>query len=88
MKRVSDDDAHRFLIDKFSMDRWEAGTGRAKTLRSTSKSGFDDRLSFTVGGLEKEIKEIRRRVLLSRQLDKKMMETLGISHVKGLLLYG
>ena len=32
--------------------------------------------------------EIRRRVLLSRQLDQSTMSALGISHVKGVLLYG
>jgi len=34
------------------------------------------------------LEEIRRRVLLSRQLDQKTMAALGISHVKGVLLYG
>jgi vesicle-fusing ATPase len=32
--------------------------------------------------------EIRRRILLSRQLDKKTLSDLGISHIKGVLLYG
>ena len=32
--------------------------------------------------------EIRRRVLLSRKIDKKVLSSLGISHIKGLLLYG
>ena len=32
--------------------------------------------------------EIRRRVLLSRKIDKKVLASLGISHIKGLLLYG
>ena len=62
--------------------------GREESLAKTNKRGFDDRLSQMVGGLDIEIKEIRRRILLSRQLDQKTMDSLGIMHVKGVLLYG
>ena len=82
---TSFEDTYDFLIDRFAL--W-GEKGREETLANVNKIGFDDRLAHMVGGLDEEIKEIRRRVLLSRQLDQKTMDSLGIMHVKGVLLYG
>ena len=41
-----------------------------------------------VGGLASELATIRRRVLLSRQLDGSRAQALGLGHVRGVLLHG
>eukprot|EP01147_Barroeca_monosierra_P007595 gene7595-9865_t len=41
-----------------------------------------------VGGLNKEIGDIYRRVFQSRMLPKETVTALGIKHIKGILLYG
>ncbi len=82
---TSFEDAYDFLMDRFAI--W-GDKGRKESLANANKVGFDDRLAQMVGGLDVEIKEIRRRILLSRQLDQKTMDSLGIMHVKGVLLYG
>lgn len=41
-----------------------------------------------IGGLNNEFNEIHRSVFLSRCLPPKQAEALGITHVKGLILYG
>ncbi|EGD79382.1 hypothetical protein PTSG_09792 [Salpingoeca rosetta] len=41
-----------------------------------------------VGGLNKEISEIYRRVFQSRALPSNIVSALGIKHIKGILLYG
>jgi vesicle-fusing ATPase len=45
-------------------------------------------LDSKIGGLNDELKTIVRRVLLSRQVEPKVLKSLGLSHVRGLLLYG
>jgi vesicle-fusing ATPase len=46
------------------------------------------KLSSSIGGLDNQLKEIVRRLLLSRQLPSDLMYALGLTHVTGLLLYG
>lgn len=41
-----------------------------------------------VGGLDNQFADIFRRAFLSRALPKKVLDGLGIKHVKGMLLYG
>lgn len=41
-----------------------------------------------VGGLDREITELYRRVFQSRLLDAQLLSDLGIEHVRGVLLYG
>ena len=41
-----------------------------------------------MGGLSTELSEIVRRVLSSRQIAPGILRTLGINHVRGILLYG
>ena len=53
-----------------------------------SKASLLQGLGNSIGGLNEELRTIVRRVLLSRQIEPKMLKTLGLSHVKGLLLYG
>ena len=45
-------------------------------------------LRETVGGLGSELENLVRRVLASRRLDPETLATLGLSHVRGVLLYG
>ena len=45
-------------------------------------------IKSTVGGLGPEIDNLIRRVLISRQMDMETMSSLGLSHVRGVLLYG
>ena len=59
----------------------------AKTI-GKSKVGILEGIGRNIGGLNEELRAIVRRVLLSRQIEPQMMKTLGLSHVKGLLLYG
>ena len=53
-----------------------------------SKVSLLQGLGNSIGGLDEELRTIVRRVLLSRQIEPKMLKTLGLSHVRGLLLYG
>jgi hypothetical protein len=46
------------------------------------------KLNENVGGLDDVIKNLVRKVLLSRSLNSKTMRGLGVTHVKGFLLYG
>ncbi len=41
-----------------------------------------------VGGLDREIMDIFRRVFSSRRLPTRILNLYGLSHVKGLILYG
>lgn len=45
-------------------------------------------LSRNIGGLGKELDDVVRRLLLTRQLKKETLRAMGISHVKGVLFYG
>jgi vesicle-fusing ATPase len=45
-------------------------------------------LKARIGGLDEVLEEIVRRVLKSRSLPPKILSSLGISHTRGLLLWG
>ncbi len=47
-----------------------------------------NKLNTNIGGLSTELKEIIRRILLTRKLDSNMLDTIGLKHVRGLLLHG
>jgi vesicle-fusing ATPase len=52
---------------------------------------FGDDFSFEaygVGGLDEELQTIIRRAFMSRLLPPDMASSLGVSHVRGVLLYG
>jgi SpoVK/Ycf46/Vps4 family AAA+-type ATPase len=55
-----------------------------------AKNSYDiyDNMTQRIGGLSKEIKDIIRRVLLTRKLPPSTLSALGLSHVRGILLYG
>eukprot|EP00730_Choanoeca_flexa_P007178 TRINITY_DN12292_c0_g1_i24.p1 TRINITY_DN12292_c0_g1~~TRINITY_DN12292_c0_g1_i24.p1 ORF type:complete len:291 (+),score=58.22 TRINITY_DN12292_c0_g1_i24:873-1745(+) len=55
---------------------------------STLWAQFHSFEALGVGGLDKEVKEIYRRVFQSRSLPSADLAALGISHTKGILLYG
>jgi len=63
------------------------GQGPEKNEPVTSKEWIKD-LVTDVGGLEKELQDITRRVLASRTLPADVRDLMGIRHVRGLLLYG
>ena len=46
------------------------------------------KLTQRIGGLDEEINEIVRRLLASRRLPPSTLQSLGLSHVRGLLLWG
>jgi len=46
------------------------------------------KLNSNIGGLSDELKEIIRRILLTRKLDSNLLDTIGLRHVRGLLLHG
>ena len=45
-------------------------------------------LKAAVGGLGPEIEALVRRVLVSRAVDPAVLRSLGLDHVRGVLLYG
>ena len=55
---------------------------------NAEKYDIFERLRYRVGGLSTELSEIVRRVLSSRQIAPGILRTLGISHVRGILLHG
>eukprot|EP00052_Salpingoeca_macrocollata_P026788 m.250476 g.250476 ORF g.250476 m.250476 type:complete len:873 (+) comp22641_c1_seq2:58-2676(+) len=52
------------------------------------KASFRSFQELGVGGLDNEINEIYRRVFQSRSLPARIVQGLGITHTKGILLYG
>jgi hypothetical protein len=52
------------------------------------KEKFDQIVNYEVGGLKKEIEELYRRAFASRGAAPEVLAQLGVSHVKGILLYG
>lgn len=54
---------------------------------SLFKAGWDP-LNFGIGGLSREFELIFRRAFASRLLPATLVETLGIKHVRGVLLHG
>lgn len=46
------------------------------------------KLTQRIGGLDQEINEIVRRLLASRRLPPTTLQSLGLTHVRGMLLYG
>jgi SpoVK/Ycf46/Vps4 family AAA+-type ATPase len=57
-------------------------------IKNAEKYNVLGKISQRVGGLGNELGDIIRRVLASRQLTPKIMRSLGLSHVKGVLLHG
>ena len=47
-----------------------------------------DSLRLNVGGLDSELTSLVRRAFATRRLPAGTMASMGLSHVKGLLLYG
>ena len=56
--------------------------------KSTKYEDVKNKLSKKIGGLNTEIDDIVRRLLASRRLPPQTLQSLGLSHVRGLLLYG
>ena len=55
---------------------------------SNQRDVFQNVEQYGVGGLMAEIREIYRRVFQSRSLPRHIVDGLGVSHVKGVLLHG
>ena len=55
---------------------------------SNLRDVFQNIEQYGVGGLTAEIREIYRRVFQSRSLPRHIVDGLGVSHVKGVLLHG
>ena len=51
-------------------------------------SNVKDKLSLRIGGLSKQLDDVVRRLLASRRLPPATLQSLGLSHVRGLLLHG
>lgn len=49
---------------------------------------FDPVEELGVGGLDRQIKELFRRVFSSRAVPPSVLQGLGVGHVKGVMLYG
>lgn len=75
------------LLDKSLIQVVESDRSDQK---ATDRRKYDiyDSLSSSVGGLGSQINDIVRRILLTRRLDPQLVQSLGVGHVKGLLLYG
>uniref|UniRef100_A0A1X7VB22 Vesicle-fusing ATPase n=1 Tax=Amphimedon queenslandica TaxID=400682 RepID=A0A1X7VB22_AMPQE len=52
------------------------------------KDKFSRFVELGVGGLKKEIEELYRRAFASRDVSPDLLAQLGITHIKGILLYG
>eukprot|EP00045_Choanoeca_perplexa_P013864 m.159095 g.159095 ORF g.159095 m.159095 type:complete len:885 (+) comp16482_c0_seq1:174-2828(+) len=61
---------------------------KAVSFKADLKAQFDGFEALGVGGLDKEVKEIYRRVFQSRSLPQEDLQALGVSHTKGILLHG
>lgn len=55
---------------------------------NAEKYDIFERIRYRVGGLSTELGEIVRRVLSSRQIAPQILKTLGLTHVRGILLHG
>jgi len=62
--------------------------GQAMTTRSNLFKGGFDFNKFGIGGLDTEAEQVFRRAFASRLFPPSYLEKLGITHVKGILLYG
>jgi hypothetical protein len=62
------------------------GKGSVGPVAAATKLGSS--LSYAVGGLDAQLDEIVRRVLATRALPAHVRQALGVSHCRGLLLYG
>ena len=47
-----------------------------------------EKLSLKIGGLSEQLDDVLRRLLASRRLPPETLQSLGLSHVRGLLLHG
>ena len=94
---ANQESAHSFVNDTLSYE--QASTlliekPKVNELISAEVFSYDDigllNLTFNrnIGGLSSEISTLLRRVLLSRSLSPSLLTALGISPVKGVLLYG
>ncbi len=64
---------------------------RLRSTKLENKNIFDANFSvgtLGIGGLEKQLTDIFRRVFASRRLPYTLIERFGIKHIKGILLYG
>lgn len=70
--------------------RTESSLQANTTLLSKHRSKYDvvKTLSTKIGGLDKQLNEVSRRVLSTRKLAPEVLQVLGLSHVRGILLYG
>jgi len=59
-----------------------------KTTARNIINSFESFEDLGVGGLDKQIGELYRRVFQSRSIPKAMMQKLGVKLTKGVLLYG
>ncbi|KAG5179622.1 vesicle-fusing ATPase [Tribonema minus] len=64
------------------------GGGAAAAPVTSAAAVVGASLATSVGGLDTQLEEIVRRVLATRALPADVRQALGVSHVRGLLLYG
>jgi len=74
------------LADTFSKDVYLTGTDIAVD-NLFSDTAFDGS-QMGIGGLDKEVAELFRRVFASRLCPVHVMKQMGVKHIKGFLLYG
>jgi SpoVK/Ycf46/Vps4 family AAA+-type ATPase len=58
------------------------------TIRDQNLFKFEDILEMGVGGLSSQFEEMFRRAFASRTLDPMVASSLGIEHIRGMMLYG
>ena len=91
---VADDSVTRATITSTTSFYFSRAPGTAvkiKGAQARSKEVFKPDFDFEkmgIGGLDKEFSDIFRRAFASRVLPVEVVESLGIQHVKGMLLYG
>ncbi|CAM9901125.1 unnamed protein product, partial [Scytosiphon promiscuus] len=76
------------LPEKGGGDGSSRGSGPASPVMVPVGPGMLSGDSLGVGGLDEELEEIRRRVCVPLAAPEDLLEDLGISPVRGLLLYG
>jgi hypothetical protein len=84
--KVSGSTLEALLTSRSALETAEEGAGVND--RSEGTRQWAAGLNLNVGGLSSEIDDIVRRCLASRRVDPESLASLGLTHIRGLLLHG